>query len=123
MTLPDGTESPDFPFVGDAGHSTPQTTSDSGTILGIIALVLSVVIAPVGLVMGIVGTVISRRRGARNVPAVLAIVIGAIVTLLWIALILFLVFVVAIPLLSACAEYGPGVHTLDNGSTLSCSAS
>lgn len=121
MTLPDDTESPDFPFGADADHSVPQTTTDSGTILGIIALVLSVVIAPVGLVMGIVGTVMSKRRGSGNIPAVLAIVIGAVVTLLWIALILFLVFVVAIPLLTACAEYGPGVHALDNGSTLSCS--
>ncbi|WP_433675415.1 hypothetical protein [Microbacterium gorillae] len=110
-----------LPFEGEAGHPVPRTTTDSGVILGIIALVLSVVIAPVGFVMGIVGTVMSKRRGTSNIPAVLAIVIGALVTLLWIALILFLVFVVAIPLLTACAEYGPGVHTLENGSTLSCS--
>lgn len=100
----------------------PQTTTDSGTILGIIALVLSVTVAPAGLVMGIVGAVLSRRRGVGNVPAVVAIALGAVITLVWIALIAFLVFGVAIPLLSACAEYGPGVHTLDNGSTLSCSA-
>ena len=122
MTQPEDVRPDGFPFAVPTDASAPQTTADSGTILGIIALVLSVTVAPVGLAMGIVGAVLSRRRGAGNVPAVVAIVLGAVVTLVWIALIAFLVFGVAIPLLSACAEYGPGVHTLDNGSTLSCSA-
>jgi tetrahydromethanopterin S-methyltransferase subunit C len=121
MTQPQDARPEGFPFAVPTEPSAPPTTADSGTILGIIALVLSVTVAPVGLAMGIVGAALSRRRGVGNVPAVVAIVLGAVVTLVWVALIAFLVFGVAIPLLSACAEHGAGVHTLDNGSTLSCS--
>ncbi|QHC65662.1 hypothetical protein Q0F99_11490 [Rathayibacter oskolensis] len=63
--------------------STPSTVSSApipGRTLGIIAVVVAVFFNVIGLILGIVALVQSRRAGYRNGPAVAAIIVGAIFT-------------------------------------------
>ncbi len=88
-----------------------------GKTLGIVALVLAFFFQLLGLILGIVAKVQSKRAGVKNTPATIAIVLSIIFMVLGIIIGL----AIAIPLLTACATYGPGTHTLPNGLTLTCS--
>jgi hypothetical protein len=90
-----------------------------GKTLGIVGLVLAFLFSLAGLIVSIIARGQSKRAGVPNGPATAGIVIsiiGLIFTLIWI--------VVAIlgfaALVSACADLGPGVYTLDNGGTITC---
>jgi hypothetical protein len=91
-----------------------------GKTLGIVGLVLAFLFSLAGLIVSIIARGQSKRAGVTNTPATVGIVIsiiGIIITAIWI--------VVAIlgfaALASACADLGPGIHTLDNGGVLTCS--
>ena len=92
------------------------TASHAGRGLGITALILAILLNIVGLILGIIALLISRRAGARNGWAIAAIIVGAITFVLLGAA--TLVGLSAIN--SQCGDLGPGVHQW-NGLTLTCS--
>ncbi|MEO8260950.1 MAG: hypothetical protein ABI566_00160 [Pseudolysinimonas sp.] len=61
-----------------------------GKTLGIVALILAIVAAPVGAILGFVAKAQSKPAGVKNTPATAAIVIGIILTVLWIFLFIVL---------------------------------
>lgn len=92
-----------------------------GKTLGIVALVCSIVVAPLSLlwlILGIVAVVQSKKVGASNVPGVIAIIIAALAIIGTIIVIVTLT-AAAGGLLAQCAQLGPGEH-LVNGVTITC---
>lgn len=60
--------------------SPTSTEAVPGKTLGIVALVLAIFFNVIGLILGIVALMQSRKAGYKNGPAVAAIIIGAILT-------------------------------------------
>lgn len=103
---------------GDASYAAAPVATDPGRTLGIVGLVLSFVAAVVGLVVSIVALRRSRRAGFRNRFALAGVVVGGVVTLLYV--VLFAVGGLALGGVAAkCSELGPGTHTV-NGVTYTC---
>ncbi|WP_161605971.1 DUF4190 domain-containing protein [Microlunatus speluncae] len=96
------------------GQQPPQPANDPGKILGIVGLILAFFCAVVGLVISIIAFVKSRGAGVTNIPAIIGMIIGVLVTIGWI------IGGVAIGNVAAkCAELGPGVHQ-QGGTTYTC---
>jgi hypothetical protein len=91
-----------------------------GKTLGIVAFVVSFFLSLVGLVLGIVALVQSRKAGVKNGWAVAAIIVGAVLLVLSIILTIVIVSIVVGGLAAACAELGPGVWDLESGGTITC---
>lgn len=94
-------------------------TGSNGKTLGVVALIVSFFFSVLGIILGFVAKSQSKKAGVKNGAATAAIVIG------FLALILTVVLIASGGalfggLLNACAEYGPGVHELENGTTLTC---
>lgn len=95
------------PATGDAHHAGGKRgLSLTGFILGIVSVVFSFIFAPIGLISGIVGLIISivaRRRepGAPNWMKILGLVFSIVGIVL--GLIFTIIFIVAI---AALAQYG-----------------
>ena len=98
---------------------TTATGVNPGKTLGIVGLVLAFVANIVGLIVSIVALRKSKKAGFKNTPAVAGIVISIISIIGAVALIIGL-SAGAAALVGQCAEYGPGVHELDNGVTITC---
>jgi len=94
----------------------PVAASGPGKTLGIVGLILAFIAPPLGLILSIVAKVQSRGAGIKNTPATVGIVISILAIVAYIAVIVTVVAGLA----AGCAQYGPGVHTLDNGTTLTC---
>ncbi len=93
--------------------------ASDGKTLGIVALVVTFFFSIVGIILGFVARGQSKRAGVKNTPATVAIVLGFIflaLTIIWVIVLIG----GAAALFSQCATYGPGVHTLPNGVTLTC---
>jgi hypothetical protein len=62
----------------------PQPAADPGNTLGLVGLILAIIpcTSTIGLVLSIVGYIISRRAGFQNSKALAGIIIGIV----WIAL-------------------------------------
>lgn len=86
-----------------------------GRTLGIVAFILSFFMALVGLILGIIALVQSRKAGQKNGFALAAIIIGAVLCVVG-----TIIGIVAVSALVAgaaeyarlCAEYGSGTHTI-----------
>ena len=119
-----------------------------GKTLGIVGLVLAFVAPLIGLIVSIIARNQSKAAGVENTPAKVGLILSIIFLILGtIFLILYFAFFAtmfaagglisiigiiitaiivglsiagAVALLGACAEAGPGIHTLDNGGTLTC---
>jgi hypothetical protein len=94
-----------------------------GKTLGIVALIVAFFANIIGLILGIVALVQSRKAGYKNTPAVWAIIVGAVLAVVWIIVIIVAVGLAvagAGELLQQCADLGPGEWTLDNGVTITC---
>ena len=105
------------PYGAPAGPVPPA--QDPGRTLGIVGLVLSFLTAAVGLVVSIVALRRSRKAGHKNGFALAGVVVGGVVTLLWV--VGLAVGGVALGGVAAkCAELGPGTHTV-GGVTYTCS--
>lgn len=87
---------------------------DAGKTLGIVGLILAFFIAPVGLILSIVGVVKSKNSGHTNVPAILGIIFSVIIGIIGTVVILG-----AIGLYQICEQYGPGTHYID-GAAYTC---
>ena len=101
-----------------AAPAAPASGSD-GKTLGIVGLILAFVFALVGLIVSLVAKSQSKRAGVPNGPATAGIVLSIIFLVLQVVFIVVLAST-GFALFSQCATYGPGVHTLDNGVTLTC---
>ena len=94
-----------------------------GKTLGIVALIVAFFANIIGLILGIVALVQSRKAGHKNTPAVWAIIVGAVLAVVWIIVIIVAVGLAvagAGELLQQCAELGPGEWVLENGATITC---
>jgi len=92
--------------------------ASDGKTLGVIALVAAFFISLLGIILGFIAKGQSKRAGVKNTPATVAIVLGFI--FLAITAIIGVTVAGAAALLGQCAEYGPGIHELPNGVTLTC---
>ncbi|CAN5339541.1 hypothetical protein BH09ACT6_BH09ACT6_08470 [soil metagenome] len=91
-----------------------------GKTLGIVALVVAIFFNIIGLILGIVALVQSRRVGAKNGPAVAAIIVGAVLFVLGIVIAIVVVAVGVGTVSSLCSGLPSGVHHLDSGVTVTC---
>ena len=89
-----------------------------GRTLGIVAFVVSIFFSLIGLILGIVALVQSRRAGAKNGWAVAAIIVGAVLFVLTV-IIVILAVVGASELIRMCGDLGPGTHQV-NRVTMTC---
>ena len=95
------------------------TDPNAGKTLGVVGLILSFFSGPIGLIISAVAKSQSKKAGVKNGPATAGIIIGLLSTIVIVIAIIAGVAGIA-ALAGQCAEYGPGVHTLDNGVTLTC---
>jgi len=60
-------------------QATPQPAADPGNTLGLVGLILAIIpcTSTIGLVLGIVAYIISRRAGFQNGKALASIIVGA----------------------------------------------
>ena len=93
-----------------------------GKTLGIVALIVSFFFQLIALILGFVALSQSRKVGAKNTPAVVAIVLSIIFGIGWIAVTIGLI-VGGVGLfggiIDQCAELGNGTHEVD-GVTYEC---
>lgn len=90
-----------------------------GKTLGVVALILAFFVQLIALILGLVALSQSRKVGAKNTPAVVAIVLSIIFGLGWIA-IGGAVVAGGFALFGQCAELGQGIHEIGNGTTITC---
>jgi len=97
--------------------------SKPGRGLGIAGLILAIIpfTQLIGLVLSIIGLVISRRAGFKNGPAVAGIIVAIIVGIIIIVISIVASLAGVAALQSLCEGYDPGTYTLDNGGTITCS--
>ncbi|MDZ8171283.1 DUF4190 domain-containing protein [Microbacterium xanthum] len=107
-------------YPAPGGYPVPEQAGPTpGKTLGIVALVLAFFIQLVALILGIVALVQSRKAGAKNGFAVAAIIISSVFMV--IGIIIGVVLIAALgPVLAACAELGPGVWELTDGTVITC---
>lgn len=90
-----------------------------GKGLGIAAFIFAFFIQLVGLILGIVAVVKSRKAGFKNPLGVWAIILSIVFGVIG-AIIIGGLIAGALALTSACAEYGPGIWETAEGVTLTC---
>jgi hypothetical protein len=115
---------PTYPSAPPAPAGAAPGAPVPGKTLGIVALIVAFFANIIGLILGIVALVQSRKAGHKNTPAVWAIIVGAVLTVVGIIVAIVLVSIFAAgaaDLLRQCADLGPGTWTLDNGVTITCS--
>jgi Ca2+/H+ antiporter len=100
-------------------NTVPVTSENPGKSLGIVGLILAFFVNIVGLIVSIVALRRSKKAGHKNgfavagiIVSLLSIVVGAIV--------IGVIVAGASAVAAQCAEYGSGVHELDNGVTITC---
>ena len=89
-----------------------------GKTLGIVALISAFIFQLIGLILGIVALSQSRKVGAKNTPALVAIILSIVFGLGWI-IIGGSAIAGIMALASQCADLGSGVHEI-NGVTYTC---
>lgn len=109
--------------MSDAPSSAPVYATPPaavpGKTLGIVALILAFFFQLIALILGFVALSQSRKAGAKNTPAVVAIILSIVFGLIWIiGVTIAILGIVAVA--SQCADLGPGIHEL-NGVTYTCS--
>ncbi|MEO8528097.1 MAG: hypothetical protein ABI435_03370 [Pseudolysinimonas sp.] len=95
----------------------PMAPAEPSKGLSIAGVVFAFLIPLLGLILSIVALVQSRGVGQKNGLAVA----GIIISIVWPIVIGIIVVALSFAgLAAACGQYGPGVHVLDNGTTLTC---
>ncbi|MEA5454863.1 DUF4190 domain-containing protein [Sinomonas sp. JGH33] len=100
-----------------SGNLQPQTVP--GKTLGIVSVILPFVgFGLIGLILGIVAKSQSKKAGAKNTPAVVGIVLGAISVV--VGIIVTIAIIVGIGAVAQqCQQLGPGTHQI-GASTITC---
>lgn len=104
---------------GSAPAAPPQYAAPTpvpGKTLGVVAFIVAFFFNLVGLILGVVALLQSKRAGHKNGFALAAIIVGAIS----IAIGVIALVVIFSTIGSTCAELGPGTHILSNGTTVTC---
>jgi hypothetical protein len=73
---------PAYSSAPPAPYGAPVNQTVPGKTLGIVALIVAIFFNVIGLILGIVALVQSRRAGYKNGFAVAAIIVGAVLTVL-----------------------------------------
>ena len=73
---------PSYSSAPPAPYGTPASPTVPGRTLGIVALIVAIFFNVIGLILGIVALVQSRKAGHKNGFAVAAIIVGAVLTVL-----------------------------------------
>jgi len=113
-----------YPSAPAYNGAPSPTGAVPGRTLGIVAFVVAIFFNVIGLILGIVALVQSRRAGAKNGWAVAAIIVGAILFVLTIVIIVVVVSLVAGTagdLIQFCTNNPDGIYEL-NGQTITCSS-
>ncbi|MEO5921212.1 MAG: hypothetical protein ABIQ01_08725 [Pseudolysinimonas sp.] len=97
----------------------PAATPGDGKTLGIVGLILAFLAAPVGFIISLVARGQSKKAGVPNTPATAGIIIGLILTLIWIVIVVVSV-IAGLAVVNACAGLEPGIYPTDGGGTLTC---
>ena len=87
----------------------PAPAAVPGKTLGIVGLILAFLAAPIGFIISLVAAVQSKKAGVPNTPATAGIIIGLILTIVWIVVIIVSV-VAGAALLNLCAGLEPGIY-------------
>lgn len=101
------------PPAGPAAAPAAAFATDPGATMGIVGLVLSFFMAPVGLIVSIVALIRSRRSGRRNGFAIAGIAVASTL-LAGFALLIALIVPPIVDAVQTCADLGPGVHEVGN---------
>jgi hypothetical protein len=112
---------PQYASAPPPAYAPPADATVPGRTMGIVAFILSFFVQLIALILGIVALVQSRKAGQKNGWALAAIIISSVLIVVGIIVTIIIVSVVFGGLAAACAELGPGVHTLQNGGTITCS--
>lgn len=101
---PPAASQPAYSSAPPAPYGAPANAPVPGKTLGIVALVVAIFFNVIGLILGIVALVQSRKAGVKNGPAVAAIIVGAVLTVLGI-----IIAIVVFATLAAATGYAAEV--------------
>jgi hypothetical protein len=110
------------PAAGAAGGSSQPGAPVPGKTLGIVALILAFFVQLVGLILGIIALVQSRKAGAKNTPALWAIIISIVLGIIGIIIAVVVIgglIAAGTDLYNQCLEMGGGTQTID-GVAITC---
>lgn len=118
---------PAYSSAPPAPQGAPAGQPIPGKTLGIVALIVAIFFNVIGLILGIVALVQSKKAGYKNGFAVAAIIVGAILTVIGIIVAIFLVVAFtaaagfATEAYQACEAAGFTGTVTVNGAEVSCS--
>ncbi|WP_435743145.1 DUF4190 domain-containing protein [Microbacterium sp. PMB16] len=120
---PSGDPSATYPaaYAGGPSAYAPAPPAPPGRTLAIVGLVLAFLVSPVGLILSIVAAVKLGKAGAPKGLAIAGIIVGAVITIIWVIVIILMITVFA-GLFAMCTELGAGVWEVD-GVTYTCGGS
>ena len=119
MTILNG-EPIETPNISTAPSVTPQPVvgeDPRAALYGAASLVAAFLIAPAGLVLGLIAMSRARRLGTRNRLAFWAVVLSVVIMVATVALIVWMILAITGVFTWAfdiCNELGPGIHEYDN---------
>jgi heme/copper-type cytochrome/quinol oxidase subunit 2 len=124
MTDPSGTPNtppPAYPAAPAPAPGAPAAGAPApgapvpGKTMGIVALILAFFIQIVGLILGIVALVQSRKAGAKNTPAVWAIILSVVFMVIWtvVGIVIAIGIGAAADLYQQCLDMGGGTQIID----------
>lgn len=90
-----------------------------GKTLGIVGLVVAIIANLIGLIISIVAYRQSKAAGFKNTPALVGIIVGAVLFVISAISIIVAIVVGVSAFNEACAQLGPGTHT-SGGTTVTC---
>ncbi|WP_314502836.1 DUF4190 domain-containing protein [uncultured Microbacterium sp.] len=100
----DAAPPPAYSSAPPAPYGAPANAPIPGRTLGIVALIVAIFFNVIGLILGIVALVQSRKAGHKNGFAVAAIIVGAVLTVLGI-----IIAIIAFSAFAAAAGYASEV--------------
>lgn len=118
-------ESPEDPDLVNATSTGSEmapvepTADDPGRTMGVVGIVLAFLLPLIGLVVSIKANLKSKKAGHKNSLARAGIVIATIMTILSLVFAAYFVLTVN-KTIKFCNENGPGIHTTEDGLTITC---
>ncbi|MDI9890281.1 DUF4190 domain-containing protein [Microbacterium sp. NPDC016588] len=104
-------------------NTRPAAAPVPGRTLGIVALIVAIFFNVIGLILGIVALVQSRKAGHKNGFAVAAIIVGAVLTVVGIIVAILIVTAIGFGAAAyqACEVAGFTGTVIVNGNEVACS--
>uniref|UniRef100_UPI000363404D DUF4190 domain-containing protein n=1 Tax=Microbacterium yannicii TaxID=671622 RepID=UPI000363404D len=91
-----------------------------GKTLGIVAFVVAFFASLIGVILGIVALVQSKKAGHKNGWAVAAIIVGSVLFVITIIVIISLIALGAAAIAGLCEGLPPGVYETTTGAEITC---